>query len=768
MSDLEIGFLPMSEANSVLLTAKKPLDFDFGSSLLPMPNQEVIKASKESIRMRVMTEARVPVVIRINNVKLGYPGGPTVFDIQTFVENTRVDEKIDFVGFVLSGAVRIDDAMLHSEYQLHPARFPLKSRWAVQTSNRADARYMLAKASFKLHFSRPAYMGENFTVSVYPFVFAEQAVHTFKFYYQGHKHSTEHKDVELQNITVIGDTLQGVLMQDLRTPSGDPLFPGYNPALYGLEVFVVTPDSNHPDIAWWLGQSDKPPKFMWGFETRASPDMPSNTNDKTFGDFRLVRELGWRVHPGRCLQCKSQPPPGAKIDVAVRVDPLGTRPHYMIIAAPVCDGNLNEDGVPDCFNFTGPSCLARPQFGNIESCEPVLDIAGHAAVKLEATGNGLNVIPPGLVLSTLTPYSTPTNPAWYVTAYRRPSVGLHGRPPHPSDIQVGWAEATEGFEVVQMDKAGVILATLPNKRVAVAVGFSTRERYDVYAELTVSFPLNYIPECEDFNPLSLPIGVDSPKCYYLDDGEYLAIKITVNQTLPSGDYSFMITAIVPGTTPGLVEPEGRPPVPEKNMFNLVLRDKDLMVRDAAMRKPAPVLVFGIDLVPAPTLYWMTNPTCMISCATRKLVDIDFSLPSPPKEPRGLPSDIIIEWLLVELPAGATHRVSDARKERDVQTTFAFTRMDWRFTDRLGFDIDEMFGVGRHTISIPTNLPEFQSGHNIWYLSFCRDFCGNKRNESVMLTFPYAGFAPGDESPDRPGTDSHATLAGLLLVLLSSF
>jgi len=219
---------------------------------------------------------------------------------------------------------------------------------------------------------------------------------------------------------------------------------------------------------------------------------------------------------------------------------------------------------------------------------------------------------------------------------------------------------------------------------------------------------------------------------------------------------------VPGTTPGLIEPDGQPPQPDKNMFNLVLRDKDLMVKDAAMRKPAPNLVFGVEITPAPTLYWMTNPTCMISCATQKLVEIDFMIPTAPKD------NFDIAYLLLELPPDAAHRVADERKVRDVVTTFEVARLDWAMSfKQMGFRIEEKFNVGRHSIAIPTDVPDFQPGHNVWYLSFCNDFCGNRYNESVMLTFPYAGFEHTDESPIRPD-DMSSAWSGLLLAVVFSF
>ena len=51
-------------------------------------------------------------------MKLGYPGGQTVFDITTFMESVKVDEKLNYdQGFILPGAVHLLYASVKSKSQ---------------------------------------------------------------------------------------------------------------------------------------------------------------------------------------------------------------------------------------------------------------------------------------------------------------------------------------------------------------------------------------------------------------------------------------------------------------------------------------------------------------------------------------------------------------------------------------------------------------------------------------------------------------------------
>merc|ERR1719247_806027 len=80
--------------------------------------------------------------IAIVNIKLGYPSGQTVFDITTYMETVKVDEKINFnTGFVLPGTVHLAEASVKSEYAMNPIKFPLESQWSVQLSSYIMASY---------------------------------------------------------------------------------------------------------------------------------------------------------------------------------------------------------------------------------------------------------------------------------------------------------------------------------------------------------------------------------------------------------------------------------------------------------------------------------------------------------------------------------------------------------------------------------------------------------------------------------------------------
>merc|ERR1719353_921677 len=147
---VEIVFVPMSSANRVVFFAKEPPDFDMRMSGLVIPGQEVVEVEKDHIMMRMIIKARVPITIKIVDMKLGYPGGQTVFDITTFMESVK------------------------SKFATQPERYPVKSQWSVQLSSYSLEEYQLntmdpepprpkqAEARFKLQLSRDAVENSTF------------------------------------------------------------------------------------------------------------------------------------------------------------------------------------------------------------------------------------------------------------------------------------------------------------------------------------------------------------------------------------------------------------------------------------------------------------------------------------------------------------------------------------------------------------------------------------------------------------------------------
>merc|ERR1719506_2507633 len=347
---LILRFTPMSVANRVLVTAKDPPDFDFRKAALILQGQEVIKVEKSHILMRVMLNSLVPVEILIVDVILGYPGGPTKFDITTFAEDIKVDEKLRFDGgFVLPGYVHIDRARFESNYTRRPKMNPIEAQWAVQLSSSMYPivgdpeleelrvpRPQVCFSNLHIKLSRPAAYNETFLFKVFPFflvgnefslTFLDSGKPVAMDYFIEESDTPDPENGRRRYLRV-RDTLKGTILE-----------PGGIPAFTHLEINIdlFSPDADRYEELNSDGTKKWP--LGWRLETQAEYPVkapyPSNTNDGHYKDFILVREFGFRIKAGSCLACRIHAPPGADIVVASQAESFQTRPPELYMIAPI-------------------------------------------------------------------------------------------------------------------------------------------------------------------------------------------------------------------------------------------------------------------------------------------------------------------------------------------------------------------------------------------------------------------------------------------------
>ena len=69
----------------------------------------------------------------------------TVFDITTFMDGAKKDEKLNFQkGFRLPGRLqKWREPYLYSEYQVDPIKYPVESQWMIQMNTTVRERYLL-------------------------------------------------------------------------------------------------------------------------------------------------------------------------------------------------------------------------------------------------------------------------------------------------------------------------------------------------------------------------------------------------------------------------------------------------------------------------------------------------------------------------------------------------------------------------------------------------------------------------------------------------
>merc|ERR1719316_394725 len=786
---LIVRFTPMSVANRVLVTAKDPPDFDFRKAALILQGQEVIKVEKESILMRVMLNSLIPVEILIVDVILGYPGGPTEFDITTFAEDIKVDEKLRFGGgFVLPGYVHIDSARFESNYTRRPKMNPIEAQWAVQLSSSMYEivndpeleelrvpRPQICFSNMRIKFSRPAQYNETFTFKVCPFflvgdefslTFADSGKPVRLDYYIEESDTPDPENGRRRYLRV-RDTLKGTILE----PNGIPAFTSMD-----LNIDLHAPDADKFEER----NSDGTKKWPvgWTIETQAEypvrAQYPSNTNDGKYKEFTLVREFGFKIKAGSCLACRIHAPPGADIVVATQVEAFQTRPTELYMIAPIGFTFLLEEETGECI-YAGLGaaditfCEAYDvSFEYFDAQDNSLGTFKMQTIRLDAVG-GLRPGAGEMTTEVRTPHGTPANPSWYVDGWRRDTfTGYYG--------QVGWRKNVAGFEVMQMQNSRVLLPVVASdccRNVPVAFGYSSRDRLDRRSQIEVIFPPNYIPRCETFKPLSLP-GVQLgtiPSCRVIQDSpDYVEtlmyrVIIQVNLTMVVSDYSFMMDLLLP------------PMTPDDHQFSMILRDQFGETKDAAMNIEIGDMVFGAPIQVHPSCYWEVLPGCLRYCDVRKIVTFVWNV----KEKLG--ANILIKHIMIFFPDNVEHEIEDeesgGRPSNDAQlikVSFPYDKMYPDNATMFGFDVAESHwspNPGEYEISLPLLLPEYPPGFNVWTISMCSkggeercqslrdtDPPGTKPHERLtILRFPIPGFGILDESPPRGEVDALAVVHG---------
>jgi len=196
---------------------------------------------------------------------------------------------------------------------------------------------------------------------------------------------------------------------------------------------------------------------------------------------------------------------------------------------------------------------------------------------LRCTEDGLSENPGDVKIQVVTPRVTPSTKSWYV-------IGIDAA----NDETVGWGEAADGFEIIQMERSEVMYAGIPSVSTVIAFTFETKEQIQAGGTLMVltdKAPGFELTCDESFDQISLPGEVGCTL-----DGAGGAV-IQLNDTLTPGAYAFAMSANTPPqrSTSGVY-------------FSLILEDHNGLVRDAAMDLPGPQIQEGFVMRLEP-LYW---------------------------------------------------------------------------------------------------------------------------------------------------------------------
>jgi len=419
----------------------------------------------------------------------------------------------------------------------------------------------------------------------------------------------------------------------------------------------------------------------WKFMTSDSGMYPTNTNDGITTGFRPVEQLGLTVSTPRS-------PPRAIIKVTLNVDPRSAVVLELLIIA------------PPAFVFPPTGCGKMCQAGQALGAT-----MRRTATIASPTGEPLTNFQ-GIEINVQTPEQTPGGAqSWFVEARGQ------GR-----GTTTGWGEGA-GFRVQQM-VSGVGYAGVASLRSA-QITFHFTLEVDAGSEIAVEPPTNYILSCSTEGALkqgSLPGG--RPGC----TDEPLVLMLST--TLTRGGYSFAVAVDLPAQKP------------TPNNFNIIIRDRDNRVVDAAYSLP------GVDLLPAPvsspTLSWSRAEPGQNSIIT---VSITFT------------SDYnLVKALLISFPKKFIHAILRPTDVQNMNRRFPVAASqsggwaEW-FQDKIRIyldDSDDATVIARDTYSwsfpvlVPVdNVPKI----NVWYFTLCSErTCEKPKGRGTIVSFPMQGFA----------------------------
>jgi len=451
----------------------------------------------------------------------------------------------------------------------------------------------------------------------------------------------------------------------------------------------------------------------WKVETYRGP-MLTNTNDGTTAGFAPVIPLQILLAPDRS-------PPSTVITVNLRV---------------VAEGNPS---VPE-LKVIAPAGFAFPPFCG-ELCAAFGELfgdTGRPIAKLSASDT-TSLLDRQLVFVTKTPLQTPQRLTWIIEA-----VGSAGE-------SMGWGSVT-GFKVNQMKDTQVLyggVANMVEAQLAFIFTFTQDPADQLFTIIEVGGPASIVMSCSGNNLRSLSLPGKQPTCDLDGRGQ---VRLVLDETLRPATYSFTIGGTLPEATPS------------QNIFSLVIREQSSEdVVDAC---------FGLAGWPTldiqatqPTLAWSTAGYDEVSRVT-----LAFSLDIRTDSLRAL---------IVTLPDNHFHRVRTASDMTVSNKRLPLLKgaEDWldnsdAFRLRILLEPDDpVVDAGSYLFTFPVVLPksaEAVPSINVWHLTLCnsRD-CLTSQGQGVILSFPLAGFRPGDVSIlETLRIEAASDAAGLLQVDLA--
>jgi hypothetical protein len=427
----------------------------------------------------------------------------------------------------------------------------------------------------------------------------------------------------------------------------------------------------------------------WRFDTSDNGQYPTNTNDGDTPGFSPVKSMTLDVQAQRS-------PPMAIIEVVLNIDDGGAVIRELLIIAP--PGFTFDQRAAGC----GQMCIAGQALGST---------GRRTATIASPTGERLTKLT-GLVIRVQTPEQTPSGSITWFVEGRGQGAGT----------PTGWGEGS-GFMVTQMRGTTVSYAGVANLR-STQIAFTFRLEVDAGNQISVVPPHGYLLTCSTEGALrAIRLPGSQPDC--IDD----PLSLQLTSTFGAEEYSFAIAVDIP------------PETPAGNTWNLIIRDQDNEVVDAAYQiEGHPIVQMGVE---SPTLAWSRADPRMASQIT-----VGFTVSTAIQ---------VVMAVLITFPSGFIHDVQRPTDVQNLNKAFPLASgtnwADTSQTNRLKVLLDDtddttVIQPGTYRFTFPVLVPPTIPPNNIWFLSLCGDqTCRLPSDRSVIVSFPLAGFILFEIAPE---------------------
>jgi len=678
-SSISVSFVPVSDADELQIIARKPTGFDFTGCGSTSLGHEVIQTSVEKVRVRAAMFSNVQTDVVIVRMRLGRIGGLSEFDLVTRLNNgVQMDEMLKFRGgFRQPGRVTIDGTpTLSSSFSQDPEAYPVQSLWPnVRMGEPAVATFefhlsMMADATFMIRIRAPPYSIE---------------VGNFKI-------------MRISTGDVISAQVLSASAGELVARLGGPL---WTFTTYSVRLNVVTPYVPRPEDS------------MFSIEILDGGALPVNTNDGLQEGFRLLENMGLKVHVGRS-------PPMAEINCEVRVDPKTVVPTQLRIIA------------PPGFNFTDDCLVNGGDNGEIVSCRRSTDIASRASAILRTQPGGINVETSYVIIKIVTPDQTGQDRSWFVDG--RDNTGL----------QLGWGHDPLGVQVRQMLGAGVVYPGIPNIAGQMAFRFITNEKVEANGKLRIGYPRSITIQCD--GPFLYKVALEGDiTCNNFPRLGYFELLMT--RPLPPGQQAFAVTSTCPNA------------VNEANTFFIVVFDPENNVVDAAMNIPGLKIQHGLPVAALEIIYSAVEANRPTTVSMGLELTADLPDLNPP----------VMFEIVVRVPRDFTQNVERAAQvEMLTNPGLPYSSVPYLNVTyhpmqvHMYLDTNEtvLMKPGKFRFAFPVLVPARMPKYNVFLMTVCKPnppgsefpgspwgpFCTGATDDRALFTFPMAGFELGTTHP----------------------